>query len=167
MKKYEVKKGEHYFSPRTFGIHTGKREQGWRVRFTESALYDPIDAENDWNKGGGWSYGVDIHKDSIRWGWRADKAHNAIEICVYVYQNGVRTISKDTLYIPVEQDVFIWLKTNGLVASVFVREFETGITRAINTPFTAKNKWGRWSGLYFGGNNPAGQNMIVYMDKLK
>jgi hypothetical protein len=166
MKKYEVKKGEFYFSPRTIGIHTGVKEKQWRVRFDSSCLYDPIDSENDWNKGVGWSYGLDIHNNSIRWAWRADKTYGAIEICLYLYQDGIRTMSKETIYVPVNQDIFIRLRNNGAFASLFTREFESGLRRSITAPFIVKSKWGRYSGPYFGGSNPAPKDMIIHMEKL-
>jgi len=167
MKEYKVKKGQFYFNPRTIGIHTGVKEKQWRVRFNESCLYDKIDAENDWNKGAGWSYGFNIHGDSVRWAWRADKQYNAIEICIYLYQNGIRTTSKESIYVPINQDIFIRLRANGAFASLFTREFETGIRRSITAPFTAKKRWGRWSGLYFGGNASAPKDITIHMEKLQ
>lgn len=167
MKEYKIKKGKFYFEPRTIGLHFGVKEKQWRVRFDQSCLYDPIDKDNDWNKGAGWSYGLDIHKDSIRWTWRADKTYNAIEICIYLYQNGVRTTSKETIYVPINQDIFIRLRDNGKFASLFTREFESGLRRNVTAPFTVKAKWGRYSGLYFGGNNPAVQDMAIKMENLK
>ena len=167
MKEYKVKKGDFYFSPRTFGIHTGVKEKQWRVRFNQSCIYDPIDKENDWNKGAGWSYGLDIHKNSVRWAWRANKQYNAIEIAVYVYQNGIRAVSTENIYVPINQDIFIRLRANGAFVSLFTREFETGLRRNITFPFSAKTKWGRWSGLYFGGSNPAPQDITIYMEKLQ
>jgi hypothetical protein len=168
MKKYTVKKGEFYFRPRTIGIHFGVKEKQWKVRFNQSNLYNQIDPENDWNKGAGWSYGLDIHKNSIRWAWRADKTYNAIEICIYMYQDGIRTTSKESIYVPIDQDIFIRLRAgNGAFASLFTREFETGIRRNVTAPFIAKAKIGRWSGLYFGGNNPSPIDQHIHMDKVK
>lgn len=166
MKEYKVKKGKFYFSPRTFAIHAGVKEKQWRVRFNQSCIYDQIDAENDWNKGAGWVYGLDIHKNSVRWAWRADKRYNAIEIAVYVYQDGVRAVSTENIYVPIDQDIFIRLRANGAFVSLFTREFETGIRRNITFPFSAKAKWGRYSGPYFGGNNPSPKDIFFHMGSI-
>lgn len=87
MTRFTIEKGKHRFHPRL--PEFAKKKIKFRANFDRSCLYDlkTID-QADINK----LYGLSslfIHKNSIRFGWRAEGG--VIRIFAYWYRNGVRS----------------------------------------------------------------------------
>jgi hypothetical protein len=166
--KRTIKKGRHAFSPRIIGwpFHRGVRMAQWRGNFHEDTWYEPLDAEHDYNKGGGWSYGWH-QKNSIRWGWRPvrHQGQKMQEICLYTYENRTRCISEQTILMPLQEDFFVQLKANGGYAIVSARTF-TGDWKTVTGKWGARPRLGYWLGLYFGGTHPAPHDMAVDLMRL-
>ena len=169
MNNYLIKKGNHYASGLHFGVHFGITEQKYKVRFSKECLYTP-DWENDWNKLCGWSYGLH-HNNSIRVCWRPaytqigdTEAWNRIELCIYVYEDGVRKTSLYTLTVNTEKDLIIdlqyWLKPNKIMLNV------VGVQDYIYLNYNTKPSWGYRLYPYIGGDNIATQDTRIYLEKL-
>jgi len=169
MSEYIIKKGNHYASGLHFGVHFGITEQKYRVRFSKECLYQPIDWENDYNKLCGWSYGMH-HNNSIRVCWRpyvsgVDTLLNQIELCIYVYENGIRKVSEDTIVVNVEQDYDLSLSydNNGTVLSVYS---DSKLLDRIIDYYNLKPTWGYRLYPYIGGQNVASVDTKIELERL-
>lgn len=168
--KYTINKGEFYSSPIHFGIHLRKTKEKFKVKFSKECLYTPIDWENDYNKLIGWSYGLH-HKNSIRIGWRPCNNSAQIELCIYIYENGVRKISDNTLIINVDTEYEFTLE--------YEVDFDNRITLSYPRPM---NGYKQYTAIrmytnikpcmgynlypYFGGNNPSPNKMTIELNRL-
>lgn len=86
MTRFSVEKGKHKFHPRLPEIT--KKEIKFRANFDRSCLYDLKTLDQaDINKLYGFS-SLFIHKNSVRFGWRAEEGK--IRIFAYWYRNKVR-----------------------------------------------------------------------------
>ncbi|MDO6389021.1 hypothetical protein Q4E40_02695 [Pontibacter sp. BT731] len=108
---YTIKKGRHY-STNWVGM-LWRLVRGWRefpqhkarVTFDDNCLTPSQDAD-DINKLFGLSHGLDHHKESARFGWRAKG--DRIEILTYVYKGGKRYYEPLIEVVPFE-DVYLEL----------------------------------------------------------
>lgn len=162
MKAYIIKAGEH-FSAHPIKPYLGKTSFTVTVNFDESCRYnlDSID-QLDVNKLFGISFGN--HEDnSIRLGWAYNLDTLKMDIFTYTYEDGARKINKiGSCNLSV--DIVIKLKL----------DFSGGTyqtTSLISIPeeqvFTYKYpalRMGYYLYPYFGGNNPAPHDMIIYME---
>ena len=86
MTRFTVRKGKHKFHPRL--VEFSKKKLKFRMRFNPNCLYNLGDSDQaDINK----LYGITslfIHKNSVRFGWRAEEGR--IRIFAYWYKRGVR-----------------------------------------------------------------------------
>ena len=69
---------------------TTRTQIAYKVQFTPSCRYDIGVEQSDINKLFGIGYLPSHHRNSVRFGWRYDKASDMIEILAYWYKNGVR-----------------------------------------------------------------------------
>lgn len=156
---YEIKKGNHYsqrsgLPPRVVSLRSGNYMQ-FKARFTTSCLYIPY--YDDINK----LYGFTdcnslVHQNSARIGWR--HKDGVIEIFAYWYVDGKRGFKKlgettiytaDTYSILIDDNnmVFTFNTTTHVVPRS--KSCERGV-RARLYP-------------YFGGNEPAPQDIKIYI----
>jgi hypothetical protein len=166
--KHILKKGDHEFSPKpgVWRLHSGITFAEWRGHFDESTWYPQEEDPSPFNQGAGWSFGKQ-NKDAIRWGWRP-VLHNGQkmqEICLCTLENGLRTISKETILLPLKEDFFVQLKTNGAFASLAARTF-TGDWQMITGKWAARTKKGTWLGLALGDHHPSPQDMLLELKRL-
>lgn len=170
MKKLIIKKGHHYPCPIDFGGFLLKRFKPGMVyqlfthfKFNDTCVYDIDKDQSDVNKLIGVSLG-NHHKNSIRVGWRCKE--NSIEICGYLYQNGMRKPTIVITSIPVTVCEFdLLLKYNSRIGTVSA-ELRQGsfIIGADVWQFQYPYKKACWSyglGLYFGGNRTAPKDMYI------
>jgi hypothetical protein len=167
---YKIKKGLHRAFPLSLGIHKGKTSESYEVIFDESCRYIP-DAEGDWNKLVGWSYGIlpkikfefeSISSDGIDWkinfipahhiystriAWRYLIETDNIELCNYHYFEGKRVL-RCFRTVPIREKVII---THDMTESSF-------------KPML--HKWGYNLGLWFGGQASAQHDTRVFIKKL-
>lgn len=88
---FTIPKGDHY------SIKTLKKYNRdlltFAFRFDNSAIYDLGDNDQyDTNKLIGYKYGLDPHKNSVRFGWKWSIEDDYIVIVAYSYVDGVRDI---------------------------------------------------------------------------
>jgi hypothetical protein len=147
-----------------------------RVIFTKSCLYIP-EKERDWNKLFGWSYGLH-HNNSVRIGWRAgvnyyeeDTRGDAvpvlsydIELCLYLYQDGHRYVYPLPTNIDIEKGYMIELEVKDKEVQVIVTlDNKKIIDRTVSTPKLKTTWWGYKLFPYFGGQEKAPHNMVIYL----
>jgi hypothetical protein len=132
-----------------------------RFMFTKSCLYDLKDEDQyDVNKLFGFSIGFH-HTTSFRFGWRADLKTNTIEIVAYEYHD---TIRQETMhvcnveidkwhefalyYFPDVQKTWYLVDNFPILSNYFKLKKNSGL--------------GYRLGLYFGGNEKAPQDILIY-----
>jgi hypothetical protein len=160
MKKYVIPAGEHY-STHSVKIYSGKTSLPFIVNFDESCSYDlgTID-QLDVNKLAGVSFG-NHETNSIRIGWAYNLETQKMDLFAYCYENGVRIIH------PIgncnlSEDVSIKLELNFKNNFFRVTRADSAFQEFSYTyPFL---KAGYYLFPYFGGNNPAPHEMIIYLD---
>jgi hypothetical protein len=166
--KHIIKKGEQEFSPKLRGwrLHSGITFAEWRGHFDESTWYEPEGVPPAINQGGGWTFGRK-EKNAILWGWRPvmHQEQKMQEISLITYENGERSISKDTILLPLGEDFFVQLKTNGTFASLAARTF-TGDWQMITNKWAARAKRGSWLGLALGDHHPSPQDMALELKRI-
>jgi hypothetical protein len=165
---HTIKKGELDFSTKAVGLHfhAGTTFAEWRGHFDENTWYAPADAQPGYNQGSGWSCGKQ-HKNSICWAWRPvmKEGRKMQELCLSTIEDGVRARSPDTICIPLNEDFFVQLKTNGTFASLAARTF-TGDWDMITGKWGARTKKGAWLGFSWGEPFPSPQDMAFNLTRL-
>lgn len=172
MSVYTIKKGNHYASGLHFGVHFGITEQRYKVKFSKECIYTP-DNENDWNKLCGWSYGLH-HNNSIRVCWRPqvvdgldfnNQESGRIELCTYVYENGIRKTSVSTMAIEVDKDFEFILKYDISSKSVYFFPV-TDVWERVGLDYSTKPSWGYRLFPYIGGDNVAVEDTDIELERL-
>lgn len=176
--KIVIKKGRHYpwLIPIGLPFWVKKKENSYRTakfRFTNSCMFDLHD-EDQWdvNKLFGFSIGHHQHNSSFRFGWRPILSENKIEIVAYEYHDGFRQktmpICRINLnkwykfrvaYMPdVKRTHYIVMDnfTNKLIKDREIYEFRNNVNLVHNCGL------GYTLGVYFGGNEKASQDIIIY-----
>jgi hypothetical protein len=193
--KYSFRKGDFSPSGTQVGFHSGRVNQTYKVRFDSSCLYDDtLDWERDWNKLIGWSidatpvrrqphfsakadfklFGKEYvnghHHNSVRFVWRSNKVKGVIEIAFYYYQDGIRHIQEFAELLPdVEYILGIFLRGSDVTLTCVEKGdsdsalFKTA-TVVLAHPFKAISSYKLFP--YFGGNNPAWQDMTLEVTEL-
>ena len=172
--KFKIPKGKFKPSGIHFGVHFGRVNQTYKVRFDSSSLYDDtLDWERDWNKLAGWSYSnlpykyenkwqAPHHRNSVRFVSRANKAKGVQELAFYYYQDGVRQII-ELCDVPVEQDLLlsIVIKDQFVTVIVVCRETNLSFVKPVTLPHAFKAIWSYKLYPFFGGTYPAWQDYMV------
>ena len=176
LRIFTVQAGKHDFWPmeaRTPHLSGGLSWQ-WDVVFDASCRYTiPGEDQKDFNKGGGASLRMlSNNRDAVMWAWRYNPKRDVIELALYVNRSGKHEIGSEgeirTFAVPIAQKARLVLTYSGggnwsltmfrLDADDNVLDVETTYTN-IRTPPVV------WRlGLWFGGNQPAPQEMQVWVD---
>ena len=168
----KIKKGNHYPFPRfaigslkwvNSGIVT-KMER--KFLFTESCLFDLVDEDqHDVNKLFGFSIGLH-HNTSFRYGWRPDLETRTIEIVAYEYHDKVRQATIPICKVDLNKWVFfgLYYSPEGHSKYVVINNGMKTITNTVNVK--KKSGLGYTLGFYFGGNETAPQDIVVYRTKV-
>lgn len=148
MKPYTIKKGNFYCEPTLFGkipirfgLKFGNKPVKFTIRFDESCLYKNVGYDDQINKIAGYSTGL-MHQNSIGIGWNCDANGIYFRLWVYGYIGGVRQESAI---------ITSMLKPN---------QTWTGVLTPVK-----KGWWGYYRYFYFGGNIPAPQTMIAWVER--
>ena len=170
MRKIKIRKGFHYPFPfiwLAFPFWVKKNSPTFRkanFMFTDSCMFDLHD-EDQWdvNKLFGFSIGYH-HKTSFRFGWRPKLKENKIQVVAYEYHDGVRQRTKPIiglLELNKWYDFTIIYDPKQKISYYFVKKGVT--TNEVNI----KKNWGLGYtlGAYFGGNEKAPQDIIIYRKK--
>ena len=99
-----MKKGQHWFRP--LALKTLKEDTKLTFEFNDSMKVSSPYV----NKLFGLSTSLDVHKNSIRVGWRYDAETDFFELTPYIYEGGIRTINAtERLYVKAGQEITIEL----------------------------------------------------------
>ena len=176
LRIYTVQTGKHDFwppEPRTPHMSGGLSWQ-WDVVFDASCRYNiPGEDQKDFNKGGGVSMRMlSNNRDAVMWAWRYNLKSDKIDLTLYVNRGGKHEIGEGDklvlLSVPIAQNARIVLTYSGggnWSLTVAHRDVE-GRVVDIGTMYTnIKTPTILWRlGLWFGGNQPAPQEMQVWVD---
>ena len=169
--KIKIKKGRHYpwLIPIAFPICVSKREGKFRCSkfmFTESCLFDLHDEDqHDVNKLFGFSIGNHHKGSSFRFGWRPILKNGTIEIVAYEYHDGVRQKTMHICEVEIDRWYTYRISYRPYCDTSFYFIDENG--KSFTNTFTLKKKTGLGYtlGVYFGGNEKAPQDIIIYKKK--
>lgn len=173
---YTVQPGKHDFwppEPRTPVLSGGFSWQ-WDVVFDASCRYSlPGEDQKDFNKGGGVSMRMfSNNRDAVMWAWRYNPKGDKVDITLYVNRNGKNEIGEPgklvLLGVPVAERVRITLTYSGggnwslTAAHRDASGRVVDIATMYNNIKTPAVLWRL--GLWFGGNQPAPNEMQVWVD---
>ena len=164
--KIKIKKNKHYpfLIPIFFPFWVKKNSTSSRkakFKFTESCLFNLVDEDqHDVNKLFGFSIGFH-HNTSFRFGWRPILSKRKIEIVAYEYHDGIRQKTMPIRRIDINQWYNFKISYN--------RPKQLSNYRIDNISFSNSFKLkkqtyglGYTLGIYFGGNEDAPQDIIIY-----
>lgn len=116
------------------------------------------------NKLFGLSTSLDVHKNSIRVGWRYDAESDFFELTPYIYEGGIRTINATKrLYVKAGQEITIELsKTDESISLRCITPGKTEFTVSLRRKYT-------WMPVFlthpfWGGYDPAPVNMSFFVE---
>lgn len=162
-----VKRGHHDDSGYPFGLRAlclsvrTDRTQTFRVQFTPSCRYRTTAAQNqlDWCKLMGFTT-VDIHKHSIRLGWRYNPQTDKIDLGYYGYIKGNRTMQALTsIDVGAWASVTIRMHRNGEMVEVNGVRHEVSQALGLSSLFPTPTWVLRTA--YFGGDEEAPQDISI------
>lgn len=161
LDEFTIEEGHHYSNGVHIKLHTGLTSLSTEVIFTNSCLYQFDDVDRyDINKLCGLSYGLH-HKNSIRFGWRAD--NGTIKLSLYCYNRGKR-ISTDICNVGINNTVKLKFdydsKNSHILATVEVNNSTYIINQTFKMP---KIKLGYYLWPYFGGNKSAPHEIHIWL----
>ena len=177
MRAYICKAGEHAFRP-SVSLNIGHKTKlkGWWVNIPEEAAYTlEGDDQKDWNKLAGLSFSIlTNHKDSAMFGWRWKPGLGMFEINAYCHVN-MQVVMTETLYMAKPNKEFAcWLEMDYKRNTVRFHIWEPGHIMApedghkieYEQRFGNVPAFSREIGAWFGGNNTAPHQMILWKDKI-
>lgn len=163
-----IRKGTHYARPlqlfkKFLGIrYTTKRAMNAVVRFHSNCQYEIGKDQSDINKLLGFSLGMH-HKNSIRVGWRW--LNSNLELCSYIYENGVRLKEKVLCKCDFNTDYKIDVRMTVENGKYYAYFFVDNRLRHVQTLSTQVKKYVSYPlSLYFGGNCTAPHDMTIDMN---
>lgn len=132
--------------------------------FTDSAIYH-FDNDNQWdvNKLFGFSIGMH-HNNSFRFGWRPNKDLTKMEIVGYEYHNKIRIPTIPILEVELNKWYkyeIAYIPSTSEIQYVVMDDKNVTIKRS---PIELKHNlsWGYKLFLYFGGNEKAPHDILIY-----
>lgn len=138
-----------------------------RVYFYQDNKYDlpGIEDDEDVNKLFGFGFLPGHQKNSARAGWWYNTDINKIVLMAYCYVAGKRIIKKIAeLMFYKEYNIFIYNQPDRYLFIVKNNKFETIADTFV--PHSGRKKIGYKLGLFFGGNNPAPNDMTIKLKKI-
>jgi len=163
----KIKKGKHYPFPYFFlGFPIWVRKNKITSKsadfmFTDSCMFNLKDEDQrDVNKLFGFSIGHHQKGTSFRFGWRPDLEMERIEIVGYEYHNGIRQKTMPITYVKCN----VWCKYTVLYDSkkgISTYKINNTVLKN-NVKLNKKYGLGYSLGIYFGGNEKAPQDIIIY-----
>lgn len=174
MLRIKIKEGRHYPCLIPLGLPIWVKKNTPTIRsanfmFTASCMFDLKD-EDQWdvNKLFGFSIGHHHDCNSFRFGWRPKLDNETIEIVAYEYRNGVRNKTMPIC----EINSYKWYSFK-LIYNPKLKNIEYKITDSAKKLHSLVNNinldktggLGYTLGVYFGGNEKAPQDIIIYKNK--
>lgn len=173
IKKFTIKKGNHYSTPPHIRFHFGITKLKFKFRFSKDCLY-PINNTDDLdiNKLYGFSHAWH-HKNSLRLGWIPSPTQTGrIELYKYCYNYGKRIPD----YLPIAVvDAESWYEASISIDEVFglvtfiISDPERNLTLAISSSMyrCPQFKWGYMLKPYFGGDHVAPHDMSISIQQIE
>jgi hypothetical protein len=164
--RIKIGRGHHYpwLIPIVFPFWVKKNASSVRkakFMFTDSCMFDLKDEDqHDVNKLFGFSIGYH-HKTSFRFGWRPILDENKIEIVAYEYHDNVRQKTMPICKIFTNEWYEFILSYNHDKARSYYFVEDEGFTNLVRLR-GKKHGLGYTLGVYFGGNEKAPQDIIIY-----
>lgn len=165
---FSIHKGNHRSWPFMFGLHV----KPWMERdvvFDETAAYElPGSDDDDVNKLFGFGYiNGGHHQDSARFGWNYNNSTGRIRLFAYCYVNGMRIIQELCEVLPHKK---VRLIISESLSKRYVFSVHDGYNNwhemaVANIPFNHDKKWKYKLGCFFGGNNPAPQDITIKISR--
>lgn len=172
LKRYEIKKGKHrsglHFGLRLFRVCGGQL----KFRISNTSAYTLERNQGQINKIGGWSLGLNHHKNSIRIGWESLNKYSYQYLqsymgYIYYYNRGERKqIRFETpLYYDKDYTVDMYFNRHGTV-SVYLFDQGMNIVESVDFPFRYPFHLFTYPLFpYFGGKEPAPHDIVIYLKK--
>lgn len=161
-RSYTIKKGGRG-NPFDFALHIGKKDHEFSFTLDEGCMY-PREYTDQVNKLFGWGYGHH-HQNSVRLGWRPSDAIRDIELSLYTYKDGVRSIEVIG-YIETNKvyECLLLVRGNG---DVYYRVEGSNLYKAsrIKKAINPSLGVGYYLFPYFGGVKKASQDMKIRLWK--
>ncbi len=169
MKKFTIKKGEHYSSPKKVKLLTSPMKKGfqWLIYFDDTCKYNLNSVDQlDWNKACGISLFDFIPNDnnSIRLGWRYNPESDKIELTAYVHDQGPTVFLPDEPFeVDPHKGIRVTIRTYVDKWVLEVTEIEAKKTKTFSyTPKEVNTYMFAYeNGFYFGGNKTAPHDMAL------
>lgn len=167
--RLRIRKGNHYPNwfnlPFALPIRIKPRRsyvREFHIMFTDSCMFNLHD-EDQWdvNKLFGFSIGHHQNQSSFRFGWRPILSEKKIEIVAYEYHDGFRIKTMPITKVGLNEWHHYSLSYHQeLKQSNYIVDRE--IIFENNFYLTKSFGWGYTLGVYFGGNETAPHNIIIY-----
>jgi hypothetical protein len=159
--RYKIKAGHHYHARHDFISPIENHLLIFEAKFGRGCLYDISQTEGDLNK----LYGLtdcasSVHSNSARMAWRHN-GHGTIEIFAYLYVNRERNFFKLGETVPNRWDRYEIHAEHDHYYFRF-NEVDTTIARVRTCDGTRLRAFP-----YFGGDAPAPNDMIIYINEKK
>ena len=169
MKEYSVKKGRHFSSPRVYKLRRDPQVIRWEIRFLDNCNYIIREADGevsvdqkDWNKLCGVFFKVlsfNTRKESVMMGWRYNIERDEIELAPYYHINAGRDMFRPMMTVKREEIFRLELSIDReKMVYRWVME-KDGFSRQHEMPFTHTSFTCGFINFYFGGNQPAPQEV--------
>jgi len=157
---FTIHKGKHISKPRKFSFWWGRDAFRWNVLFTPSCRYDLKSIDQlDINKLVGVGYLPTHHRESARFGWRYNSKNDRIEVFAYCYIGGKRvTRLIDDCEIGKEYFLNLFISYDRYQFSI---SDKAHVFSGETIKKTHNKKFQYRLGTYFGGNEPAPQEIKI------
>ena len=173
MGLYICRSGENAFRP-SVSLNIGHKPKlkGWWVTLDDNCKYTlPGEDQKDWNKLAGLSFSLYTnHQNSAMFGWRWNPVTQVFEINVYCHIAGKVEMSETIFKTPANKEFAAWLemdyKRNTVTFHIYAgtpADYEKVET---TVAFKSLPIITREIGAWFGGNNPAPHQMILWKDRI-
>lgn len=170
MIKIKIGKGKHYpwSIPIAIPFWVKKRNINFRIAefmFSRSCLFNLYDEDqHDVNKLFGFSIGHHQKQSSFRFGWRPLLDEQLIEIVGYEYHDGVRQPTIPICKVSLNEWHKFTISYNNIINRTFYFVDHNSVMK--ETILKKKHGLGYTLGVYFGGNERAPQDIVIYKKKI-
>ncbi len=166
---YTIPKGEHYSHPRRYGLHMGRTEETFLVRFNQSCLYEAQNGQYKWNKGAGWIYGLFSNENSIRWAWRPKPGNpDILQVGIYLHCWGKIIEPTETIELPesLDEDFKLVLENHYGHDTIYLHVHGEHISQTISATVAIKPRLGWLNQVYFGGSSPSPHKVTLSVKRV-
>jgi len=159
--KFTILKGNH-FCDKTAVASFADSLLHFKAKFDSTAIYQAVNPDNqyDINKLYGFSEGTNHHQNSARIGWSWNK--NKLRLYAYVYCNSLR-IFKEITSVEIGEEIRCSIQVRHHQYIFRVNNASQALERGPSAPLAE----GYWLFPYFGGDEVAPHQIIIYLMNLQ